>query len=83
VDERQRPGLGIDFVEEVDTTIAAIAANPRVFAQLGSRGREMRRAVVARFPFAVVYLVMPAEIVILAVANTRRRPNYRRRRQPR
>lgn len=41
---------------------------------------DLRRFVLHRFPYVIVYLVDPGEIVVLAVAHTRRRPGYWRRR---
>jgi hypothetical protein len=35
-----------------------------------------RRALVARFPYQVVYRIRPGEIVIVAVAHLKRRPGY-------
>jgi len=37
---------------------------------------EARRRVLRRFPYSIVFLLEPAEIVIVAVAHHKRRPGY-------
>ena len=37
---------------------------------------DIHRAGLKRFPFHVIYRVMPAQIIVLAVAHQRRRPAY-------
>jgi plasmid stabilization system protein ParE len=39
-----------------------------------------RRLVLDRFPFSVVYLEHPEELIIVAVAHSKRRPGYWRQR---
>jgi len=53
-----------------------IRENPRSAAQLEyyTGPHEIRRQMLHRFPYAVVYLCRPDEIVVVAVAHTRRRP---------
>lgn len=41
---------------------------------------EIRKAVVRRHPYLVVYAVMPEQIVVLAVAHTSKQPGYWRER---
>jgi toxin ParE1/3/4 len=36
----------------------------------------VRRFVMSRFPFALPYLVIEEQVVVLAVAHLRRRPGY-------
>ncbi len=37
---------------------------------------EIRRALLARFPYALVFLVREDEVRVLAVAHAKRRPGY-------
>lgn len=69
--EHQRPGLGDDFLTSVDASLDIIGKFPEMFA---AAHREVRRALVARFPFAVFYLVEPERVVVLAVLHTARDP---------
>jgi hypothetical protein len=40
----------------------------------------IRRAVVKRHPYLVVYAVLPDQLVIIAIAHTSKRPGYWRQR---
>ncbi|HEX7705626.1 MAG TPA: type II toxin-antitoxin system RelE/ParE family toxin [Thermoanaerobaculia bacterium] len=57
--DEQRPGLGQEFLDEVDAAVWRVAANPRAHQLI--RGR-IRRAVVHRFPFLLFYVIDPQEI---------------------
>jgi len=37
---------------------------------------ELRRHLVRKFPFGILYRIEPEKIVIIAVAHLRRRPGY-------
>ena len=76
--ERQRPGLGVEFLEEVDLALDFISR----FPQAGSPAPDVpedlkvRTVPVRRFPFHVVYLELADTIRILAFAHDRRLPGY-------
>ena len=76
--EASVPGLGDAFLDDVERAIDHIRENPRIGAPIG---RAFRRAVLRRFPFTVVYAERGDEIVIVAIAHDRRRPEYWRGRQ--
>ena len=69
--ERQRPGLGEDFVNAVDFALAAVRDHPEMYARIHS---EIRRVTVQGYPYGVFYLSEPGTIVVLAVAHHRRHP---------
>ncbi|MGZ8217754.1 type II toxin-antitoxin system RelE/ParE family toxin [Methylomagnum sp.] len=69
--EAQRTGLGLEFIAEVDRCITLIAENPHQYAVLY---REVRRAIVRRFPYNVFFRIEPRGIRILAVFHARRNP---------
>ena len=71
--ELQHPGLGKDFVLEVRRLCGRIVEVPR----LGTEVRPgIRRRLLCRFPYAVLYALENSEIVILAIAHQSRRPGY-------
>jgi plasmid stabilization system protein ParE len=76
--EARRAGLGREFLDAIEALIPVIARGPRSFPRLADVGSrfENRRALLGRFPFAIVYLIGAEEIRILAVAHTRRDPGY-------
>jgi plasmid stabilization system protein ParE len=69
--ERQSPGLGEAFFEELGRLYDKINANPQLFQQI--RG-EIRRAAPSRFPFGVFYLIAADRIEVLAVLHQMRDP---------
>jgi toxin ParE1/3/4 len=69
----ESPGLGSAFLAEVEHTFNRIEEHPEAAAVI--RG-AIRRRLVRRFPYAVLYRLRDDEVRILAVMNLRRRPNY-------
>ncbi len=76
--EHQLPGLGADLADEVDHALDAITERPMTWPLWPEVGEVVgvRRFLLARFPFAVGYIVEPDEVIVLAVAHLRRRPGY-------
>jgi plasmid stabilization system protein ParE len=69
--ERQAVGLGEQFVAAVNSSFDAVERYPEMFATVH---REVRRALVSRFPYAVFYRVETRRIVVLAILHTARDP---------
>lgn len=65
--------LGADFLATVDGVLEEIAARPESFACWPGRAR-FRRAPVPHYPYLVVFELRGAELEVVAVAHTRRRP---------
>ena len=76
--EEQRDGLGVAFLEAVQTVISRIKRHPRIGESVGDQ-RHTRRVLVTGFPYQIVYVVGPTEAVVVAVAHLKRRPGYWRR----
>jgi plasmid stabilization system protein ParE len=70
--EQQRVGLGVDFVTRVRAVLTRIAANPQLHAAVYG---DVRKAVVPRFPYVVLYREEPGEVVVIAVFHTARHPS--------
>jgi plasmid stabilization system protein ParE len=84
--EAQLAGLGQEFSDEVEAKVQVIAGRPRQYGQVNPpvRGREVRQALVRRFPYTVVYEVTASEVIIVAVVHVRRsRRAWRPRLSPR
>ena len=73
--EARRSGLGSEFFDAVAATLSLIETNPEVGTTISIDG-QTRRALVARFPYQVVYRLRPTETVIVAIAHLKRRPGY-------
>lgn len=69
-DER-RPGLGNEFLKEVDRMLGLIAIYPESCQKFR---KSLRRALLHRFDYAVVYRTRADAIEVVAVMNCRRRP---------
>lgn len=69
--ERQRPGLGEDFLSCLETALLKIQLHPRQFPMIH---REIRRHLVRRFPYAIFYIPRPETISVLAILHCRRDP---------
>ena len=69
--ERQRPGLGDEFLAAVQSTRDGIAAHPAMYPVLH---RNTRRALVRRFPYGIFYRVYADVIVVVACMHARRDP---------
>ena len=66
-------GLGDDFLDDIQHAIDSVRDRP----ELGSLvDYGFRRALVRRFPFSIVYAIERGQIVVVAVAHHRRRPDY-------
>ena len=80
----QLQGLGDDFLVEYAAALEVIEDNPLRFGRLEtlSSNRNIRRCLLKRFPYVVIYEVLSEEIVVLAVAHGNRRPEYWRHRRP-
>ena len=71
--EDQSTGLGIDFIREIQRTCKLISTSPKASTKIH---KEIRRKLVRRFPFAVIYKVEHDSILVVAVAHQRREPRY-------
>ena len=71
--ERESPGLGAAFITEVERCVAGILEYPESGLVLM---RAVRRRLVRRFPYSVLYSVQPDHIRVLAIMHAKRRPMY-------
>ena len=67
------PVLGSEFLSEVQRVVKGIEAHPEAAPKVKG---DIRRRILNRFPYAVLYQIDPDEIVILAVMHLRRHPDY-------
>ena len=76
--ESREPGLASRFLEEVEQMLPTLGARPRSFPRLVDTAPDLdvRRALLPHFPFALVFLELPAIVRVVAVAHVKRRPGY-------
>jgi plasmid stabilization system protein ParE len=70
--ETQRSGLGTDFHFEVSQVLARLTDTPLIYPAIY---RDVRRAVVHRFPYLLWYRVLDEKVTVLACTHTRQHPN--------
>lgn len=75
--EQRSPGLGDDFLDEIDRVFGLIAENPLLTAPVW---RAARRAIPRRFPYVVIYVERGDRVYVLGVLHQRRNPSLTRHR---
>lgn len=76
--EDRRPGLGSDFVAELDRAFERIRTGPAEMPRLETYdgSHEVRRCLLKRFPYLVIFVIRPQSAIVVAVSHARRRPLY-------
>jgi plasmid stabilization system protein ParE len=69
--EQQQAGLGADFLMCVAELLERIESLPEAYEVVFE---NVRRAVVHKFPYLILYKVEPNQVVILAVFHSKRDP---------
>ncbi|MEA1968593.1 MAG: type II toxin-antitoxin system RelE/ParE family toxin [Thermodesulfobacteriota bacterium] len=72
--ERQRRGLGFEFLDCVEIAVKSILDKPEMYRIYYS---NLRGCVIRRFPFTVFYTVEDNEIVVHSVFDSRQDPEKR------
>jgi len=75
--EKCRSGLGLEFAKEIFSTIQRIVHFPSAWSKFSE---NTRRCLTNRFPFGVIYRIIEDEIIIIAVMQLNRKPNYWKKR---
>ncbi len=71
--ELQVVDLGQDFLDRMASAVTDIGENPERWPVVM---QNIRRRLVHRFPYGLLYRVDPDEVVVLAVAHLHRHPTY-------
>jgi len=69
--EKERLGLGMEFLAEIQLLIQRIADTPEQFPMLY---RDIRKAVARRFPYCIYFRERDQRIIVLAVFHSGRNP---------
>jgi hypothetical protein len=77
--EQRQPGLGSDFLEEYQSTLARILSEPERSRKIRGENRKLN---FHRFPYAIVYSVAADALYVVAVMHLHRRPFYWAQREP-
>ena len=69
--EDRAKGLGGEFTRSIDTTAAGILRFPHAFPQVFG---DVRKAVLRRFPYSLLFLIDGEDIVVLGCFHQRQDP---------
>jgi plasmid stabilization system protein ParE len=72
--EEQREGLGVEFLDELLRVEHHLGFNPALYQRVDG---DMRRALLRRFPYGLLYVIDGAEVTILSCFHLHRRPPRR------
>lgn len=70
--ERAAPGLGLQFLDEVERTVRRILLQPEAWRRVSGRFRRCRTR---RFPYGLMYSIDGDVIVVAPVFHVRRHPD--------
>jgi plasmid stabilization system protein ParE len=71
--DAQEPGLGAQFLDAIQRAVDDVSVHPRRWPVIG---RNVRRRLVGRFPYGILYRVGRLEVVVVAVMHLHRHPHY-------
>lgn len=66
--ESQSRGLGTEFLRAVEVCIASIGTNPAMFAVVY---KNLRRALLRKFPYGIFFLIKQQTVVVIACLHGR------------
>ena len=71
--EAKEEGLSREFLDELDRVVRLVRLYPYAGMQVEP---EIRRFLFTRFPYSLIYGIDDETILVIAVANQHREPNY-------
>ncbi|MEK6581485.1 MAG: type II toxin-antitoxin system RelE/ParE family toxin [Nitrospirota bacterium] len=71
--DSQSRSLGTQFLDDLDRAVRRIVAFPLSCADVEP---ELRRCLLTRFPYGIIYGIDSDTIVVIAVAHLHRKPRY-------
>ena len=73
--ELQREGLGVEFINELETFYTTLLNNPNSY---GYYDKPIRQGKINRFPYVVVFEIFEESIVVYSVFMTKQDPGKKR-----
>jgi mRNA-degrading endonuclease RelE of RelBE toxin-antitoxin system len=71
--EIEQPDLGTQFEEQIRYSLLRIQQHPQAWPP---ERKEIRRYIVHKFPYKILYSIQNDTIVVLAFAHLHRQPDY-------
>lgn len=72
--EDQLPGLGEDFLNELNTVFEKLKQNPQYYGYIFDEFRDIR---LKRFPYLVVFKIVSRKVYINSVKHSKQSPRYK------
>jgi plasmid stabilization system protein ParE len=69
--EKQRIGLGEDFLLTLEDSYSKIARMPKAYQPIY---KTVRRKLTCRFPYGIFFTILDNQIIVIAVMHTKRNP---------
>ena len=69
--EEKRVGLGIDFMLAIEATIRIIQRNPLTYSKAPTHIPNIRRAIVFKFSYLIVYTIVQQSVIILSIVSSK------------
>ena len=69
--EEGEQGLGSEFVRAIDACFSQIGRNPLAYPLVH---RQIRRALIRKFPYGIFYIVENSKIIVIACFHSKRDP---------
>jgi plasmid stabilization system protein ParE len=75
---QRNPTVALRFFNLVQATLAEISEAPHLWPLVPNVDMtlEVRRFILPKFPYSIVFLELPTEVRVVAVAHARRKPGY-------
>ncbi|HEY3964253.1 MAG TPA: type II toxin-antitoxin system RelE/ParE family toxin [Planctomycetaceae bacterium] len=76
--DHRKSGLGDRLLDEIEGVLSRILTDPESLPiwEPAVGLDEIRRCVLKRFPYVVIFVCRPKEVVVVAISHARRRPRY-------
>jgi len=71
--ETEQPGLGSQFKEQIKHSLLRIQQYPQAWPP---ERKEIRRYIVHKFPYKILYSIQADKIIVLTFAHLHRQPDY-------
>jgi toxin ParE2 len=69
----EMPGLGDSFLTEILNALDRVGNFPEAWHPCSKR---TKRCQLRRFPYGIIYQILKDEIIVVAIANLHRKPEY-------
>lgn len=69
----QAAGIGDEFLDELDRAVRRASSFPKSCTEIES---GLRRCLLARFPYGLIYGLENETVIVIAVAHLHRKPKY-------